>query len=179
MLPWFFLLFIVIPLTDFMLLVKLSSVVTIPATIAIVILTGTLGAALARHQGLKTLGRIQSELRSGRLPANELGEGMLILAAAALLITPGFITDAAGLLLLIPKMRRVGFALAMRLLKDRIRFQHFEVNARHEARGDNPDIGAPGAFVPPAFGETGLRQRKYVRNEAINGDAASPPGSTD
>lgn len=76
-------------------------------TVGVVILTGFVGATLARWQGLRTLARIQGELASGRMPGDELADGALILLAAALLVTPGFLTDLLGAFLLIPPTRRL------------------------------------------------------------------------
>jgi UPF0716 protein FxsA len=65
------------------------------------------GASLARSQGLQVLARVQGELGTGRLPAESLVDGLIILLAAALLVTPGVLTDAFGLLCLVPGFRRV------------------------------------------------------------------------
>jgi UPF0716 protein FxsA len=79
-----------------------------------VVLTAVIGAALARHQGLATLRRLQATLDRGEPPAIELLEGVLLLAGALLLLTPGFFTDALGFACLIPPVRQ---ALALGLLR--------------------------------------------------------------
>lgn len=99
------LLFTVIPLVELALLIKVGEKIGAVNTILIVVLTGTAGAALARAQGLGTLARIRESLSRGELPAIPLLDGVLILAAGLLLLTPGLITDAAGFLLLIPFTR--------------------------------------------------------------------------
>ncbi len=173
--PWFFILFIAIPLTDFMLLVKLSGAVTIPVTLAVVILTGVVGAALARRQGLRTLAKIQAEMQAGRLPASELGQGMLILVAGVLLMTPGFITDAFGLLLLIPPIRRLALAFFTRHLKSRIVIQGIQSNGRPEWTSGGATAGESEDFSPFDMTSSGPRPRKYVRNEAMDSiDARNP-----
>ena len=74
-------------------------------TVALIVFTGVLGAWLARHEGMRALGRIRSELREGRIPSTAMLDGLLILIAGALLLTPGILTDAVGFLLLVPPTR--------------------------------------------------------------------------
>ena len=78
------------------------------------LLTGFVGAALARWQGLATLRKVQTDMAGGRVPGEALVDGLLILVAGAVLLTPGLLTDAAGFLLLIPPTR----ALVRRALVD-------------------------------------------------------------
>jgi len=99
------LLFIVLPVVELALLIRIGEAIDWGPTIALVVLTGVIGAALAKHQGLRTLARIQESLGRGVIPAREMMDGMMILIAGAVLITPGVITDAFGFLLLIPPAR--------------------------------------------------------------------------
>ena len=101
------LLFTIVPLVELFLLVKLGTVVGVGPTIALVIFTGILGAWLARQQGLGVLRRLSEDLAKGRLPAEALIDGLLILIAGAVLLTPGLLTDALGFLLLVPRSRAV------------------------------------------------------------------------
>lgn len=100
------LLMIVIPLLELALLVQINKYVGLAATIAIVVVTGFIGASLARHQGRSAWRNIQAALQQGRMPSTELADGMMIFIAGLLLITPGLITDTTGFLLLIPQVRR-------------------------------------------------------------------------
>ncbi|MFQ5896472.1 MAG: FxsA family protein [Nitrospinota bacterium] len=100
-----FLLFTAVPLLELALLIEVGSRIGVVATLALVIFTGALGAALARAQGFAVLRRIQMELAEGRSPASSLVDGALILAAGLLLITPGLLTDALGFALLLPPFR--------------------------------------------------------------------------
>jgi UPF0716 protein FxsA len=112
------LLFTLVPLIELFLLVELGSVIGVGATVLIVVCTGVLGAWLARWQGLGVLRRLTRDLEEGRLPADTLIDGFLILIAGAVLLTPGLITDALGFLLLVPRGRAaVRKAVAARLLK--------------------------------------------------------------
>jgi UPF0716 protein FxsA len=101
------LLFTIVPLIELFLLVKLGTVIGIAPTILIVIFTGALGAWLARWQGLGVLRRVSEDLAAGRLPADALIDGLLILIAGAVLLTPGLLTDALGFVLLVPQGRAV------------------------------------------------------------------------
>ena len=100
-----FLMFTVVPLVELWLLFRLSGVFGFWTTISLVLLTGLVGASLARWQGWLTMQRIQNDLQQGILPAKKLGDGALILVAGVLLITPGVITDGVGLALLVPPIR--------------------------------------------------------------------------
>jgi UPF0716 protein FxsA len=113
-LPIVFLLFLAIPLVEIWLLIKVGGVIGALPTVALVVLTAVIGAALVRHQGLATLQRLQATLGRGETPAIEMVEGVLLLAGALLLLTPGFFTDALGFACLIPPLRR---ALALWLLR--------------------------------------------------------------
>ncbi len=99
--------FILIPLAELILLMKLAEVTSIFHTIALVIVTGVIGSYLARREGLIALGRFQSALSEGRMPSREIQDGLMIVFAAALLLTPGLLTDAAGFILLVPAGREL------------------------------------------------------------------------
>ncbi len=105
MFPRLLALFIVVPLIELALFIRIGEVIGLPATIASIILTAMLGASLTRFQGLKTLQRYQEAIAAGRLPHEEVMDGIMILVAAAVLLTPGFFTDVFGFLLLVPPVR--------------------------------------------------------------------------
>ena len=102
-----FLAFTIIPIIEIYLLIEIGSVFGALTAVTLVILTGFLGAFLARMQGLQTLYRIQKSLREGRMPSGELLDALLIVIAGLVLLTPGFLTDSAGFLLLIPATRNL------------------------------------------------------------------------
>ena len=101
----FFIAFTIIPIIEIYLLIEIGSIFGALTAITLVILTGFLGAFMARMQGLQTLFRIQESLREGRMPSGELLDALLIVIAGLVLLTPGFLTDSAGFLLLIPTTR--------------------------------------------------------------------------
>ncbi len=99
------LLFTLVPLVELFILIKIGGQIGALNTIGLVIATAMLGATLARTEGLRTLQQIQSSLSQGRIPAEELIDGVLIFAGGVLLITPGVLTDLFALVLLFPYTR--------------------------------------------------------------------------
>lgn len=140
MMIWLLLLFIVVPLTELALLLRIGDAIGLGPTIALVILTGMLGWWLAKREGLRTWLKIQSELNQGRLPGNHLVDALLILVAGAVLITPGVLTDAVGFLLLIPPVR----SMVRNALKKRFQSRVVMVNM---SRGMGPFQRASEDFV--------------------------------
>ncbi len=120
MLLGLFFLFTLVPLLELYLLIRLGTYVGAVDTIAIVIGTGLAGGLLAKSQGLAVLDRIRAELNQGRLPAESLFDGLLILLAGAMLVTPGLLTDGLGLLLLIPWSRQVLKSWLKRKIQEKI-----------------------------------------------------------
>ena len=100
-------LFIAVPVLEISLLIKVGGSIGGFNTIAFVILTAALGAYLVRQQGFATIQKLQQETQAGRIPALQIAEGVALLFAGAVLLTPGFLTDAVGFALLIPFVRRL------------------------------------------------------------------------
>jgi UPF0716 protein FxsA len=167
-------LFIVLPFVDLWLLIRVAGWIEFLPTLALVIATGIGGAALAKRQGVSTIARIQQELAEGRMPTTELGEGVLILFAAAVLITPGFITDALGLALLVPPIRRLFLAGLTAYFSSRITVATTRTN---EAGFTQVRINGfdDGSYGPPApsdeSDQSSTGGMKYVKNEAMNSPA--------
>ena len=99
------LMFILIPAVELALLLEIGKRIGTLATLVLIVATGVLGAALARRQGLGVLRAARAEAAAGRLPAAALVDGVIILLAGAVLITPGVLTDVFGFLCLIPISR--------------------------------------------------------------------------
>lgn len=102
---WIVLLFIVLPFVELSLLLEIGSRIGAWNTIGVVVATGIVGGYLAKREGLLVWRRFQSKLATGGLPGDEIVDGVIVLAAGALLITPGVITDVVGLLGLFPPTR--------------------------------------------------------------------------
>ena len=100
-----FIFFIIVPLGEMLLLFEVSDLIGSLATLGMVVATAVIGVQILKRQGFATLTRANQKLQSGQLPAQEIVEGMLLAAAGALLLTPGFITDTMGFVLLIGPLR--------------------------------------------------------------------------
>ena len=100
------LLFMLIPIVEMWILIEVGGWIGALPTIALVVLTATIGLSLLKQQGLSTLMRARLKMGEGAIPASELVSGVMIAVGGALLLTPGFVTDALGLALLIPQTRQ-------------------------------------------------------------------------
>ena len=110
-----FLLFAILPIVEIAILINVGEQIGGWYTIAIVILTAFAGARLVRQQGLSTLMQAQQKMQTGAMPGQEMAEGLLLVIAGVLLVTPGFITDGIGFLLSLPMTRPL---IAKSLLKN-------------------------------------------------------------
>lgn len=102
---WLFIAFLAIPLIEIGLFIQVGGAIGLWPTLAIVVLTAFLGTTMIRAQGVLAMTRLRSSLNDMRDPTEPLAHGAMILIAGALLLTPGFFTDAIGFLLLIPPVR--------------------------------------------------------------------------
>ena len=127
-----FLLFTLIPLLELYLLITVGGYLGVGVTILVVLGTGMAGAYLARLEGWRTWHKIQSELQNGAAPASELIDGVLILAAGLLLITPGILTDVVGFSLLLPPTRAVLKVVIRRALEKRMRSPNTDIEVHFD-----------------------------------------------
>ena len=100
------LLFIAVPIVEMWILIQVGGEIGALPTIGLVVLTATIGLSLLKRQGLSTLMSARAKMDQGRIPAGELVSGVMLAVGGALLLTPGFVTDVVGFLLLIPATRR-------------------------------------------------------------------------
>lgn len=112
-----FILFIVMPVAEITLLIKVGQQIGALYTASLVVFTAVVGSFMLRQQGLATLFRAQERMQSGQMPIQEMLEGIFLAVGGALLITPGFITDVFGFLCLIPITRKGLVAFAARNVK--------------------------------------------------------------
>jgi UPF0716 protein FxsA len=136
----FILLFIFTPLIEIYLLIQIGSEIGALPTIALCLFTAGLGVTLLRIQGFLTLTKIRLSLDQGELPAATMLEGLMLLIAGALLLTPGFFTDAIGFICLVPSIRS---KIANSVLKRAIVTQH---NKRTQAQGHGERVTLEGEF---------------------------------
>ncbi len=105
MLGYLIILFIALPVAELAVLLEAGRLIGVLPTVAVVVVTGAAGAALARSQGFKIITKIKRSLSSGVIPGRDLIEGAMVLGGGVLLLTPGFITDLCGFAALIPVSR--------------------------------------------------------------------------
>lgn len=122
------LLFVALPAIELAILIELGSRFGTLHTIGLIVVTGVVGASLARGQGISVVRAIQSEVSEGRLPADSMVDGVMILIAAALLVTPGVLTDAFGFMCLVPAFRKVVRAALWQRMEAAVRENRIQVN---------------------------------------------------
>ncbi len=130
------LLFIVLPAVELALLIEIGRRIGTLETLGLIVVTGAVGAVMARSQGLRVLSRVREEISAGAMPASSLLDGVLILVAAALLVTPGVLTDAFGFLCLVPGFRTLVKREAVRRIERAIAEGRVQVSVRQEVRYD-------------------------------------------
>jgi UPF0716 protein FxsA len=122
-LPVLFLAFLAVPFVELYVIIQVGQAIGVLITIAVLIMVSAVGAWLVKREGLSVLRRAQARVDQGALPGRELVDGVLILFAGALLLTPGFVTDLVGILLLLPPIRAGLRAGVVRALRRRAEFR--------------------------------------------------------
>jgi UPF0716 protein FxsA len=117
--------FVLVPIFELYILLKVGEKIGVVFTIAFVIITGIVGAYLVKIQGFNLLFSIKTKINSGIIPTDSLTEGLLVLIGGIFLITPGLITDLIGFLLIIPQSRLFIFKYAKRWIMHKIREHDF------------------------------------------------------
>jgi UPF0716 protein FxsA len=153
------LLFILLPIAEIYVIVKVGEAIGILPTLALLVVDGFLGAALARSQGRAAWIRFNRALAEGRVPAREVFDGAMIIVGGAFLLAPGFITDAIGLLLILPPTRAAFRGLIARMARRRMtmapRVIFFGGSARgpapppYDVEGSARDVDEPDRELPP------------------------------
>ncbi len=150
--PIFTILFLVIPIAEIYILLEVGGIIGAFPTIILVVLTAVIGAGLLRQQGLSTLARLQKNMGQGKLPAQEMIEGVLLAVGGALLMTPGFVTDTMGFLCLLPFSRKF---IAQNIMKR---------SADKMKAGVNAQMGGFGGFAGGAYNPNEEQQTPYDPN---------------
>lgn len=140
-----FVLFVVMPIAEMWLLIKVGGHIGALNTIGLVVLTAFVGITLLRQQGLSTLWRAQERMDSGELPAQEIVEGLLLAVGGALLLTPGFITDTVGFACLLPGLRHWLIARMVRHFTV-IQAQRYSAQQAHRGRDGSRGYTIEGDF---------------------------------
>ncbi len=140
---WLFLLFVAVPLIEIALFIKVGGFLGLWPTLGIVVATAFLGTWLVRAQGVAAMNRLRGSFSQLQDPTQPLADGAMILFAGALLLTPGFFTDAIGFLLLFPPFR----AAAFQYFKKRVKVQTFTTGAPPPHQTRQPDNVIDGDFI--------------------------------
>jgi len=139
------LIFIVVPIAELALIIQVGQEIGVVWTIAILVADSILGSLLMRSQGRAAWRRFNVALQAGRPPAREVLDGVLVIFGGALLLTPGFLTDVLGLVLLIPPTR----AVVRRILVHRFADRMIASATRRGPPGFGPPPGRPGGQARP------------------------------
>jgi UPF0716 protein FxsA len=151
--------FILVPIAEIAVFIEAGNLIGLGWTLAVVIATAAAGTFLLRRQGLRVLAQTQARLNRGELPVGEMFAGLCLLVAGALLLTPGFLTDAAGLLLFVPPVRNaIGYFVLRRLVHG--------PGTRVWVNGEELDIGQ---------GEDPGRSGRHGQGPVIDGDFTRVP----
>ena len=150
---WLLILFICVPFIELALLLQVHEYLGTVWTLAIVVITAVIGSALARSQGFRTYRRIQGELASGRMPQASLVDAIMIFVAGALLFTPGVLTDAFGLSLLLPPCRAFYRQVLAHWFRAKFQITSFQQSYSGTARPHDPDV--VDSYVDPAAPQGG------------------------
>ena len=143
---YLFLAFLLVPLIEIALFIQIGGAIGLWPTLAIVVLTAVLGTWLVRTQGLMAMGQLRNSFSELQDPSEPLAHGAMILIAGALLLTPGFFTDAVGFLLLTPPVRLAVY----RYVRERVTVQHFQMGpGPHDHRGRDDVIDGEFEEVRP------------------------------
>lgn len=141
MFPYLIILFTVVPAIELLILIEVGSHIGALNTVLLIILTGVVGASLARMQGFIVLNKIKSSLERGQLPSTELLDGLMILTGGIVLLTPGFVSDAMGILLLIPFTRAIIKLFVQKKMEQMIKTgQAVHIHSRTNAQQNYDDI---------------------------------------
>jgi len=128
--------FLLVPLIEIALFIQVGGAIGLWPTLGIVVITAIIGTWLVRNQGALALGQLRQSFSELNDPTEPLAHGAMILVAGALLLTPGFFTDAVGFALLMPPVRRAAF----NYLRKRVKVQHFEMGSSRPSSPVRDDV---------------------------------------
>ena len=134
--------FVMVPIVEIALFIQVGGIIGLWPTLGIVILTAVIGTWLVRTQGRMALGQLQASLSSLSDPTEPLAHGAMILVSGALLLTPGFFTDAVGFALLMPPVRMA----VLRYLRSKVTVAQFQMGPRPTQHGYGPGDIIDGEF---------------------------------
>ncbi|WP_244928192.1 FxsA family protein [Nocardioides sp. W7] len=135
-----FVLFVVVPLAELYVLIQVGQVIGAWWTILLLVLDSILGTWLIRREGGRALSALRTALESGRMPARELADGALLLVGGTLMLSPGFVTDLFGILLILPVTRPVFRRILTRVVTARLLATSLGPNAQRPGPGSDGSV---------------------------------------
>jgi UPF0716 protein FxsA len=166
---------IVVPLAEIAVLIEVGGWLGLGPTLALIIFTAVLGTWLLRRQGVAVLRRAQQQMQQGSVPLAEVFEGACLVIAGALLLTPGFLSDTAGAVLLLPPVRALLYRRVRRRLEEQVR------SGAAQARPEDGPYGRDQTSQSSAWQDRGPQGRPPVIDvefeEVEPGDMPAPRGS--
>ena len=148
---WLVLIFILVPIAELYVIIQVGGAIGVIPTLVLLLLDALLGSMLLRHQGRAAWIRFNRAIAENRLPHKEVFDGVLVIFGGALLLTPGFLTDILGLILLIPPTRAAVRAFASRSVRRRLALGG-GATIWGFGRGQRPRRRGPASGVPPTGG---------------------------
>jgi UPF0716 protein FxsA len=152
---WLFALLVAVPILEIALFIQVGGAIGLWPTLSIVVATALVGTILLRGQGLATLANLQSSIREQRNPVTPIAHGAIILVAGVLLLTPGFFTDAMGLLFLLPPVRKFIIKGVSERLKTRAQVYTSTMHSREHPRQEPDGVVIDGEFTIDETAEPG------------------------
>jgi len=140
--------FIALPIAELYLILKIGDLIGVVPTIALLAADSVIGSLLLRSQGQAAWRRLNEALQAGRMPHREVQDGVLVVFGGAFLITPGFITDVIGLLLLLPPTRPLVRRLVMRALTRRVERRMARPRTDFDVEGSATEHEPPPRHLP-------------------------------
>ncbi len=175
--PWLLILFVVVPALELYVLIQIGTVIGAMNTFLLILGTGILGSWLAKNQGLATWRALNQRFSQGQIPGKELMDGAIILVCAALLLTPGVITDVIGLAGLIP-VTRAGFRNVLSALftaNPAFRVSFGAGSVYNAYRGSTSQQSGPDPSGTPHAGTESPQEASLEDEPIVSGSAKSRP----
>ena len=145
-----FLCFLTVPIIEMLVLIEVGSFIGTFYTILLVLLTAVIGVSLLKRQGLSTFIKANQKMQTGQMPVTEMGEGLMLAVAGALLLTPGFVTDSVGFILLTPGLRNaIAKSFLQKMLKNSHQSSFYSQTTYHSGSRSN---AAPTSEKKPGNG---------------------------
>ncbi len=167
-------LFIGVPIVEIAVFIEVGGWIGLWPTVGIIVATAMAGTAMLRHQGLSVLARAQQSLARQELPVAEIVDGICLLLAGALMLTPGFVTDALGFVLMVPVLRQALVAPVLRRMAARGGLRGgFHAQGR-SGPGDSGDDGV----IDGEYEEVRPQDNKPGNTPRLPGDTRRPPGDS-